>query len=156
DNPAPTVGDTVTFTITASNAGPDDATNAAVLDLLPAGVTFISAIPSQGTCIQTNGTVVCILGTLDSGARATMTISVGLTAPGDITNTATVSGNETDPDTTNNVATVSIPVAAPGVRPVGGYGEPLSARALLARWIIAVAAVTVGAVAAMMLRRRIT
>ena len=32
-----------------SNNGPDAATNVTLQDLLPAGVTFVSATPSQGT-----------------------------------------------------------------------------------------------------------
>jgi uncharacterized repeat protein (TIGR01451 family) len=42
-NPTPNVGDTVTFTVTLSNLGPNTATNVTVNDLLPAGLTFVSA-----------------------------------------------------------------------------------------------------------------
>src|SRR5262249_51180854 len=45
----PNVGDTVTFTVALSNLGPDAASNVTVQDLLPAGLTFVSATPSQGT-----------------------------------------------------------------------------------------------------------
>src|SRR5207237_6028035 len=44
-----TVGSNVTFTITASNLGPSNASGVVVTDLLPAGLTFVSAVPSQGT-----------------------------------------------------------------------------------------------------------
>ena len=47
-NPAPNVGDTITFTVTLTNKGPDAATNVEVSDQLPAGLSFVSAIPSQG------------------------------------------------------------------------------------------------------------
>ena len=43
DNAAPTVGDQVTFTVTATNFGPDVATGVAVTDRLPLGLTFVSA-----------------------------------------------------------------------------------------------------------------
>src|SRR5262249_30789830 len=39
-NPAPNVGDTITFTVTLANRGADAATNVTVQDLLPAGLTF--------------------------------------------------------------------------------------------------------------------
>src|SRR5205807_2563309 len=48
NNPTPNVGDTITFTITLSDAGPNSATSVTVQDALPAGLTFVSATPSQG------------------------------------------------------------------------------------------------------------
>src|SRR5262249_59978362 len=51
----PNVGDTITSTITLTNNGPDAATNVQVTDFLPAGLTFVSATPSQGTYSSTTG-----------------------------------------------------------------------------------------------------
>src|SRR5262249_46646818 len=44
---------------------------------------------------------------------ATMTITVTVTKAGAIVNTATVTGNETDPSTANNTASVSVTVQGP-------------------------------------------
>ena len=42
DNATPTIGQNVTFTVTATNLGPGVATGVVVQDLLPTGYTFVS------------------------------------------------------------------------------------------------------------------
>ncbi len=49
DDTSPNVGDTVVFTITVSNDGPDDATGVAVEDVVPAAYSGIGSISSGGT-----------------------------------------------------------------------------------------------------------
>ena len=118
DSPDPvTVGQTLTYTITVTNNGPDGATGVTMTDILPGGVTYGSATPSQGSCSELSGTVTCNLGSLANGASATITILVTPTAPGTITNTATVTGTENDPNTANNntgpVSTTVNPIPPP-------------------------------------------
>ena len=48
DRSDPLVGTTVTFTVRAANSGPSGATGVTIADTLPAGLTFVSATPSQG------------------------------------------------------------------------------------------------------------
>src|SRR5207244_7316180 len=48
-NSTPNVGDTITFTVNLRDNGPNSASNVQVSDVLPAGLTFVSATPSQGT-----------------------------------------------------------------------------------------------------------
>src|SRR5262249_44179486 len=49
DNAAPPVGETITFTVTATNNGPSPATGVIVSDPLPQGMTFVpGGNPSQG------------------------------------------------------------------------------------------------------------
>lgn len=104
DTPDPVnVASNLAYTLTVLNAGPEDATGVTVVDTLPAGVTFQSASATQGSCSHSSGTVTCFLGNMLSGTNAT--INVAVTAPfvtGTITNSATVSGNETDPIPGNN------------------------------------------------------
>jgi uncharacterized repeat protein (TIGR01451 family) len=106
DSPDPvSVGQTLTYTVTVRNAGPvQTATGVTMADSLPAGVTFQSATPSQGTCAQAAGTVTCSLGDLARDASATVEIRVTPQAPGTITNTVTVGGNQPDPQASDNVA----------------------------------------------------
>ncbi|HEX9316892.1 MAG TPA: DUF11 domain-containing protein, partial [Actinomycetota bacterium] len=107
-----TAGGPIAYTLTATNNGPDAATGVTVSDTLPAGVGFASATSSQGTCTNASGTVTCDVGSLASAASATITINA--TAPataGSVMNTATISGNETDPNPANNSASASIQVA---------------------------------------------
>src|SRR5439155_670634 len=54
-NTTPNVGDVITFTVTLTDRGPDTATNVRVTDLLPTGLTFVSATPSQGIYYSTSG-----------------------------------------------------------------------------------------------------
>ena len=67
NNSSPIVGNNVNFTINLSNAaGYSQATGVNLSDVLPAGLTFVSATAAQGT--YNAGTGVWNVGTLASGA----------------------------------------------------------------------------------------
>ncbi|WP_220485195.1 DUF11 domain-containing protein, partial [Flavobacterium sp. SOK18b] len=100
---SPKVGGTITFNLTATNAGPSAATNVRVNDLLPTGYTFVSALPSAGT--YNNGTGVWAIGNLANGANATLSIVATVNATGNYANTATIVANEVDPTPGNNTST---------------------------------------------------
>lgn len=104
------IGENLSYTVTVTNNGPADATNVTLTDTLPAGVIFISATPSQGSCSEAGGVVTCNLGTLVNGDITTVDIEVAPTAPGTITNTATVTATEADPNPDNNTDTESTTV----------------------------------------------
>jgi uncharacterized repeat protein (TIGR01451 family) len=88
-------GATLTYTITVHNGGPGAATGVSVNDPLPTGESYQSASSSQGSCGEAAGTVTCAVGTLATGAAATITIKVTPTSRGTLTNTASVSATET-------------------------------------------------------------
>ncbi len=104
-----TLGHNVTYTLTVRNNGPDPASGVSVADTLPFTETLVSATPSQGTCSSTS----CTIGNLASGASATITFVARANAVGSVTNTATVHGNEADPNLANNTAAATNSVAAP-------------------------------------------
>jgi uncharacterized repeat protein (TIGR01451 family) len=104
------VGTNLTFQLVVTNTGTLSATNVMVTDTLPANVNFVSAIPSQGSCSLVAGVVKCSLGNLLAGASATINIVVVPTALGPLSNTATVAGNESESNTTNNTSTANVTV----------------------------------------------
>lgn len=106
DNSTPSIGANLTFTLTVSNLGTANiATGVVVNDLLPTGYTFVSATPSTGSYVATTG--VWTIGTMASGATATLSMVATINAAGSYVNTASVSGNEIDFDLSNNTATVT-------------------------------------------------
>jgi uncharacterized repeat protein (TIGR01451 family) len=97
-----TVGDPVTYTVTVTNNGPDDATGVTAIDTLPGKVTYVSATPSQGTCSQAGGVITCTLGAIANGDNATITITGSANSAGTATNNASVSGDQADPNASND------------------------------------------------------
>ncbi len=108
-----TTGSNVTYALTIRNNGPANGTNVVVTDTLPAGVTLVSATPSQGAGCTGTTTVSCDLGALANGAQATVVVVVTTSVPGVITNQATVTATEPDPAPGNNVATEPTTVGNP-------------------------------------------
>jgi uncharacterized repeat protein (TIGR01451 family) len=100
----PAVGTNVTFTIMAGNLGPDDATLVQVRDVVPAGLTFVSATASQGT--YTAGTGIWDIGSLASGVTVNLHITVTVNGTTTVTNTAVLLAGSTpvDPVSANNTA----------------------------------------------------
>jgi uncharacterized repeat protein (TIGR01451 family) len=124
-------GNTINYTITVTNNGPEAATNVIVTDDLPTGLQFVSATPSQGSCTGTDP-FNCNLGTLASGASATVTLQALVTATsGTITNTATVDSDVDDDNLGNNTSSTPPTPVNPGASEVTGI-PTLSEWALMA------------------------
>jgi len=79
-------GGEVTYTLTAKNNGPDPAPNVIVADALSSGATLVSAAASTGACVAST----CNVGTLASGATATVTLVAKMTSVGFKADTARV------------------------------------------------------------------
>ena len=111
----------LTYTFTVSNFGPNPASSVAFTNVLPAGVALVSAFSSQGVVLTNATTVLANLGTLSTGAVATVTVgvvpSLALIAQGmnsfTLTNTANVAASETDPNPSNNTAVVMTTLQRP-------------------------------------------
>ncbi|MBL8916117.1 MAG: OmpA family protein [Archangium sp.] len=112
--PARTNATNYTFTLNYSNTGPATAYSASIVDVLPAGTTFVSA---TGGGVHAAGTVTWTLGTLVSGASGSVTVTVtsaegtfanqgrinyqvGLTPKFVLSNSTSTIVDRTSPDTT--------------------------------------------------------
>jgi uncharacterized repeat protein (TIGR01451 family) len=113
DTPDPvTLGKQITYTLTVTNNGPVSAAAVTLSDPLPPGLVLLSASGSQGAC-NSAAPVRCDLGSLASGASATVKIVARPKATGKVSNTATVSSTTPDVVTANNSATATTTVKAP-------------------------------------------
>ncbi|MFF0344315.1 hypothetical protein [Kribbella sp. NPDC004875] len=102
-------GGNLTYTLVARNNGPSPARDVTVTDTLPGGVQLVSATPTQGTCASTT----CELGTIASGASATITVVVKVSSAStatSLTNVATVTTSTSDPNPDNNTSSVTTDV----------------------------------------------
>lgn len=89
-----TAGGPISWTITATNSGPNDATGVVITDQVPMGVTNVAASGNGFTCTVTGNEITCTAATFAVGTK---TITVTGTAPsvgGEITNTCMATGSE--------------------------------------------------------------
>ena len=104
---APKESESITYTITLTNNGPDDATGVSISDTLPGGVTLASATAGQGSYASGVWTV----GTISNGAQTTLTINATVkigTLGTTIANTASISASDLDdPVSTNNSSSIN-------------------------------------------------
>jgi uncharacterized repeat protein (TIGR01451 family) len=114
-----TVGQNGSFTLAIANAGPVASGAVTVTDPLPAGLTFVSGSGIGWNCSAAGADVTCTSAAgLAASASSTvsLTVSVEAAAAPSVTNAASVSAVEFDPNTANNhssdtVAVIPIPAA---------------------------------------------
>ncbi|MGH3737289.1 MAG: hypothetical protein ACRDT6_16990 [Micromonosporaceae bacterium] len=102
-------GETAKCTVYVDNYGPSHARNATVTDTHTSegSFTITSAVPSQGSCSVSGGTVTCNLGTVAAASpsepgREWVEISITATEEVDIDDVAKVVSSTPDPDISNN------------------------------------------------------
>jgi len=107
------IGDLVAYTLNVTNIGPSGVHNAAVTQLLPSGIAFVSAAPSQGGWTLAGGIVTFNLGAMPAGSSATMTVIGQAITNGTFVTSATVSSEVTDYNPANNTASVTDHIQVP-------------------------------------------
>ncbi len=95
-----TVGQTLNYSITVTNNGPDAASNVVINDT-PSNLT-ITGVSGAGCAA-----LPCTIATLANAASETITVTAIVDAAGVFTNSATVSADEADPDGSNNSSQTS-------------------------------------------------
>ncbi len=114
-------GGDITYTITLRNAGPSDAQNVVLTDILPAGTSFLTIVAPPAYTCTTGATVTCSTATLAPSATAdtfTLVVRVSPTTPPGtvISNAVTVTSTTTGPTVapaTANVTVIAPPAAVP-------------------------------------------
>jgi uncharacterized repeat protein (TIGR01451 family) len=112
-------GQQVTWTIVATNAGPDPVVGATISDTLPAGIasaawTAVGAGGASGFAANGSGSISATVD-MPVGSTITYTVlaSVSASATGNLVNTATIGspGDPADPNLSNNSATSTLTLA---------------------------------------------
>ena len=131
-------GRELTYTVTATDNGPDPVPDVTVTDSLPTGAQFVSATPSAGTC-SGSSVLSCDLGTLANGGSATLTVVVRPTQTGPLQTTASIdskwlhllpaSTGAGDQNPANNSTTAGTTVVAASATAAAGSAGASSASA---------------------------
>lgn len=109
------VGARLRYELVVANRGPQAASDVVVSDTLPRSVRFVSATTAAGRCAGAPA-LRCRLGTLPSGARATIALTVVPRTAGALVNVASASTATADPNAANDDAGARVVVAAQPTR----------------------------------------
>ena len=116
DDSNSTPDDTVVYTVTLTNTGPSTAPGVVLTDILPVGVTLVSATMDGQSGVENGGTITFPSVNISSGdtSTATITVSVDTLTDGLITNTASIQDLSAagENNTANNSATADVTVVA--------------------------------------------
>ena len=105
DDITPDAGQTITFTITATNERDANATGVVVFDKLPNGYTYVSHTTTQGNYNQNSGN--WTIGNLNAGQSRVLTVTALVNQTGQYTNRAVISCNQQETNYANNTAEIT-------------------------------------------------
>ncbi|WP_310587320.1 SdrD B-like domain-containing protein [Fibrella aquatilis] len=102
------MGGMVSYTLTVTNLGPNDATNVDVRDVLPAGLELVPGTAPLAFTI-TNGAILKRFESLSANQSASVVIDTRLTKKGDVVNMASITYSDVnDPNAGNNTSSVTV------------------------------------------------
>ena len=133
-NPATVAGEAAfNITVKVQNTGVGAAQNVNLAQILPAGASVTGCVASAGACAQTGGVMNATLGTLKTGANATVTVS--LIAPvvavyATLNIAATVSTSSLQAVGAVNQTSSTVTIAPPAVSFVAGVSTMLTSQAV--------------------------
>ena len=106
------IGEPLEFTLQVTNLGPSQARDVTVDDVLPAGLTYVSAAGAGWSCDATGAAVSCERPTLDAGQSSAITVTaiVDAEAYPSVSNTAVVGSTTPDSDPDNNTSSDEVAV----------------------------------------------
>lgn len=128
DRPSARVGEDVSLLAVVSNAGPEQATEVVVTVHLADGLVAQTAGGPSGRCDPGRGIVVCTVAVLPSGGSAHARVLLGVTLPGSLAATVTVTATQDDPAPGNEQAAGQVGGRGPSCDVVGSV-EPDRLRA---------------------------
>jgi uncharacterized repeat protein (TIGR01451 family) len=105
------VGSNLTFTLTITNTGPNNASNVMLINRYPTNAFLVNFTNSQGSVTQSLGTVTCLLSTLTNGASAQIQLTLRPMRAGPFNHLAVLTSSTSDPVITNNSAELTVPVS---------------------------------------------
>ncbi|RJP32150.1 MAG: DUF11 domain-containing protein, partial [Actinobacteria bacterium] len=111
DDDTPYVADTVTFTVTVTNGGPDGAYNITIEDAVPDGFSYVPGSIAGGDSRDDSGAPALswAVDSLASGASTDLTFEATVNSGGDHTNTAQVTAlDQYDPDPASDTASITV------------------------------------------------
>jgi uncharacterized repeat protein (TIGR01451 family) len=127
----PLSGYDLTYSLTVTNHRPVLATNVMFTNIVPPQVSFVSVTSTVGTCVFTNGEIICALGDFAATSNAVITVVVQPISLGTFTNVFTAFSGSSDGVLSNNVAAVASTViealpsfVAAGVQIIGESFAP--------------------------------